>query len=45
MLVDGYIPAGSHQVEWNGRDYPSGLYFAVLETGSVRQVRKMMLLK
>ncbi|HEY3293863.1 MAG TPA: C25 family cysteine peptidase [bacterium] len=44
-LVDAPQIAGSHTVTWSGADHPSGLYFAVLEAGSVRHVTKMMLLK
>jgi hypothetical protein len=49
-LLDVTLPAGSHQIEWDGRDsrgYPvaSGLYLYRLKAGSTFQSRKMLLLK
>ncbi|MCD4651762.1 MAG: T9SS type A sorting domain-containing protein [Candidatus Cloacimonetes bacterium] len=42
--------AGNHQIRWNGTDskgnrVSSGLFFYRLESESVQQVRKMLLLK
>jgi hypothetical protein len=44
-LVNGMQAAGSHAVTWNAQAASSGVYFAVLQAGDVRQVRKMMMLK
>ena len=49
-LADGTLPAGPHQVRWEGRDAsgraaPSGLYFYRLETPHGSQVGRMMLAK
>ncbi len=49
-LIDASLPAGSHEVTWNGRDnlgreLPSGLYFYELQTPGFRQVRKMTLIR
>ncbi len=49
-LVEGPMEAGFHTLIWNGRDdvgrsMAAGLYFSLLETESVRQTRKMSLLK
>lgn len=49
-LVEGVIPAGVHQVEWNARNdadqpVPSGLYFYTIETSDWRETRKMLLMK
>jgi hypothetical protein len=49
-LVDGEFAAGRHAVTWDGRDdagqaVASGVYMARLEAGTVRQMRKMVLLK
>ncbi|MBN2001463.1 T9SS type A sorting domain-containing protein [candidate division KSB1 bacterium] len=53
-LIDGSLPAGSHETEWNGRlknqlVAPSGVYFArmTVMVGHERfeQVNRMMLLK
>jgi len=49
-LVTGTQKAGYHYVTWNGRNgnghpVPSGMYFYVMESGSFRDVKKVMLLK
>jgi len=50
VLEDGERTAGRHQVTWRGRDaagrvVPSGAYYVSLETATVRDTRKVMLLK
>ncbi|HEY3294000.1 MAG TPA: fibronectin type III domain-containing protein [bacterium] len=45
VLMDGMMPAGAHELTWNAGEYSSGLYFAVLEAGEVRQTQKLILLK
>ena len=37
--------AGEHTVTWDARDFPSGVYFARLETGESTETIKMVLLK
>ncbi|MCX6601954.1 MAG: C25 family cysteine peptidase [bacterium] len=44
-LVDGTFAPGSYQVSFDGRELPSGLYFARLISGANTQVRKLMLVK
>ncbi|HEX5133477.1 MAG TPA: FlgD immunoglobulin-like domain containing protein [Candidatus Krumholzibacteria bacterium] len=49
-LVDGTVPAGTHQVRWDGTDslgraVASGVYYCRLEAGSVRTTTRMVLLK
>lgn len=49
-LVDGNLPAGSHQTIWDGRnesgrDVASGVYLLRLEAGDDRAVRKIVLLR
>jgi hypothetical protein len=49
-LVDEFMPAGTHQVMWDGRDasgvnVSSGIYFYRLSDGLSIQTRKMILLK
>lgn len=44
-LVDSMLDAGEHQLVWNAARMSSGLYFAVMQAGDARQVRKLMLLR
>ncbi|MDH4035812.1 MAG: T9SS type A sorting domain-containing protein, partial [candidate division Zixibacteria bacterium] len=50
QLVDGRLPAGSHEVLWNatnasGGRIASGVYFYRLSTSQTSHSRKMLLLK
>ena len=50
MLRSGREAAGAHAVRWEGADsagrpLPTGLYFAVLEAGGLRQVCKMVMME
>jgi hypothetical protein len=42
-LVDGALPAGSHEVTFDARDLPAGIYFVQLQTADVRLTRKLTL--
>jgi hypothetical protein len=44
-LLDVKEQAGSHQVNWNAADMPSGAYFARLRAGEQSQTMKMILMK
>ena len=44
-LINEYKTAGSYQVDFNGNNLASGIYYYRIESGSFSQVRKMMLLK
>jgi hypothetical protein len=44
-LLNENVTAGSHKVEFNGEGYPSGLYFARMQTGAQTMTRKMLLIK
>ena len=44
-LVNEIKPAGSYQVQWDSREYPSGVYFYTLSTGNFLSTKKMILLK
>lgn len=44
-LIDGFKPAGIHQVVFDAKDLSSGVYFARLEAGEFKQTRKLLLLK
>jgi len=37
--------AGEYEVEFNGANLPSGIYFYQLKSGQFKQTRKMVLLK
>ena len=39
------LQAGSYSVDWNGAQYPSGIYFYRLESGKFSSIRKMLLIK
>ena len=44
-LVNEKLGAGSYEVDWNGSDYPSGVYFYKLSTDGFSDVKKMILVK
>ena len=49
-LMSGYLPTGSHQVVWDGRNeegmsVANGVYFYRLQAGDVAQIRRMLLIK
>ncbi|MBN1464328.1 DUF3160 domain-containing protein, partial [candidate division KSB1 bacterium] len=45
LLVDRNHAPGDYRSEWDGRDFSTGIYFAVLKTETMQQVIKMMLVK
>jgi len=44
-LADARYPAGMHEITFNAENLPSGTYFYVMQAGSVRLVRRLMLVK
>ncbi|KAA3615816.1 MAG: T9SS C-terminal target domain-containing protein [Calditrichaeota bacterium] len=44
-LVNGRLPAGLFQVQWNAEEMSSGIYFYTLKSGAVSQTKRMLLLK
>lgn len=44
-IVNEELSPGIYEVEWDGSNYPSGVYFYRLETPDFSQTRKMILLK
>ena len=45
VLVDEKLSAGIYEVDWDGSDYPSGVYFYKLITDEFVDVKKMVLVK
>ncbi|HIA94657.1 MAG TPA: T9SS type A sorting domain-containing protein, partial [Candidatus Marinimicrobia bacterium] len=44
-LVRGETEPRRSEIQWNGTDQPSGIYFIRLESGSHSQTQKLILLK
>ncbi|MFC2092700.1 YCF48-related protein [Bacteroidota bacterium] len=44
-LVNEELKAGSYEVNWNGSNYTSGVYFYTLQAGDYKETKKMLLLK
>ncbi|MCX6120070.1 MAG: DUF362 domain-containing protein [Ignavibacteriales bacterium] len=44
-LVDGVVSAGDHQLQWNARNLPSGIYFCIMRSGEFSEVIKLVLQK
>jgi hypothetical protein len=44
-LVDGFVPAGYHQVQLDGSRLSSGVYFYRINAGTFTDVKKLLLLK
>ena len=44
-LVNGWLPAGQHSVQWNAQNMPGGIYVYWLATKEGIKTKKMLLLK
>ena len=44
-LVNEKLSRGKHSVEWDGGDYPSGIYIVRMTSGNYFQARKILLVK
>ena len=44
-LINQQMQPGSYEVEWNASNYPSGVYFYKLTSGSFTDTKKLILLK
>ena len=45
VLVDGALAAGTHEVQFQSHNLPSGAYFYKIEAGAFSQIRQMLLMK
>ena len=45
LLAEGFYPAGSYEVVFDGSQLSSGVYFAFFEAGGQRNAQKLMLIK
>jgi pimeloyl-ACP methyl ester carboxylesterase len=44
-LINKLMPSGSHEIEFNAKDLPSGVYLYRIEAGSFIKTRKLILMK
>jgi len=44
-LVDGWLDAGAHTIEWDAGNLPGGIYFCELRAGEATQTVKLVLMK
>jgi len=44
-LINEKLSAGSYETNWDGSNYPSGVYFYRVEMGEFKETRKMLLIK
>jgi|GEM_PF-974993 len=45
VLINEYKPQGRYEVEWNARNFSSGVYFCTIKAGEFMSTRKLILLK
>jgi hypothetical protein len=45
VVYDGNLNAGVYEVEFDGSELASGIYYYILRSGSYREARKMVLIK
>lgn len=44
-LVNGFVPAGNYEIEFNASDLPSGMYIYKIQSGGFTDAKKMLLTK
>jgi photosystem II stability/assembly factor-like uncharacterized protein len=44
-LLSESLPSGFHSCQWDARNYPSGIYYYLIQAGDFRDVKKMVLMK
>jgi hypothetical protein len=45
VLVNENLNPGTYNIEWDGSDYPSGVYFYKLQTDNYSKTKKLVLIK
>jgi hypothetical protein len=45
LLVNSQLKAGTYEYQWDGSNYPSGVYFYRMTTGNYAETKKMVLVK
>ncbi len=45
LLVNQQLAPGTYEVDWDGTNYPSGIYFYKLTAGDYTETKKMVLMK
>ncbi len=45
MLVDEFRPAGNHNVSFDSRNLPQGMYFCTVKVGSLSEIHKLIITK
>jgi hypothetical protein len=45
VLVDGYKSSGTHTINWNAKNYSTGIYFLTMETNEYSVTKKLMFVK
>jgi len=44
-LVNEALSPGTYEIEWDGTNYPSGVYYYALSVGEFKETKKMVLIK
>jgi hypothetical protein len=44
-LVNGSLDAGAHSYQWQAMNFPGGIYYYTLKTGSFSETKRMVLMK
>ena len=45
VVFQGELETGTHEFQWDGTNYSSGVYFIKMQSGDFIKTRKMILLK
>lgn len=45
VLIENFLEAGNHSIDFDASDLPSGIYMYKLQAGEISLIRKMILLR